>query len=228
LVEPRLTAVTVPELFTVATPGAELVQAPPEVASLRAVVEPIHAYAVPVIAAGCVFIVTIFVAGVPQPIEYVIVQVPAETPVTIPVDEPTVALAVLLLIHEPPPVVLANVVDDPAHIVAVPVIAATELLTVTILLALVPHPVEYVILAVPAVTPETTPVEELTVAIARLELVHVPLATELLNVTVDEGHSTDVPVMAAGTPFTVTSLADALLSVPLVLHRPVPFQVIIQ
>ena len=43
-------------------------------------------------------------------------------PVTIPEAEPTVAAAVLLLFHTPPALTLFNVVAEPAHTEAVPVI----------------------------------------------------------------------------------------------------------
>ena len=52
---------------------------------------------------------------------YVIVDVPAFAPVTTPVDEPTVAFAVVLLVHVPPVVpVLASVVVALLHTVSVP------------------------------------------------------------------------------------------------------------
>ena len=54
----------------------------------------------------------------------------AATPVTIPVL-PTVATAVLLLLHVPHSDVLLNVVVEPAHTLAVPVIAGAAGLTVT-------------------------------------------------------------------------------------------------
>lgn len=51
-----------------------------------------------------------------------IVALPAATPVAIPVDEPTVATAVLLLLHVPPVVALFSVVVAPTHAESVPVI----------------------------------------------------------------------------------------------------------
>ncbi len=50
-----------------------------------------------------------------------IVTVPEATPVTTPVDEPTVAIAVLLLLHVPPDVALLSVVVLPWQTLAVPV-----------------------------------------------------------------------------------------------------------
>ncbi len=49
---------------------------------------------------------------------------PAVTPVTTPVDEPTVAIASLLLNHVPPDVVFESVAVDPTHAFIVPVVAA--------------------------------------------------------------------------------------------------------
>ncbi len=59
--------------------------------------------------------------------------VPEATPVTTPV-EPTVAMLVLLLLQEPPDVLLLKVVDKPAHSTAEPVIAE-RLETVTVRVA---------------------------------------------------------------------------------------------
>ncbi len=56
------------------------------------------------------------------------VAVPAAIPVTMPVPDPTVAILVLLLLHEPPEVVLVNVVVAPAQTVKVPAISARELI----------------------------------------------------------------------------------------------------
>lgn len=65
---------------------------------------------------------------------------PVATPVTIPVDEPAVAMPVLLLLHVPPPV-LVNVVASPTQTLNVPEMEDGSAFTVTILVAAVPHPV---------------------------------------------------------------------------------------
>lgn len=52
------------------------------------------------------------------------VDVPAATPVTIPVPDPIVATDVLLLVHTPPLDALLKVVVVPGHAVSTPVIAA--------------------------------------------------------------------------------------------------------
>ena len=59
------------------------------------------------------------------------VAVPPETPVTSPVVL-TVATAVALLLHVPPPVVLVSVILLPAHTDEGPEIALTEGLTLTV------------------------------------------------------------------------------------------------
>ncbi len=59
------------------------------------------------------------------------VTVPALTPVTVPDALPTVAFAVLLLLHVPPLVAFAKVVVLPVHVTAVPVITAGIAFTVT-------------------------------------------------------------------------------------------------
>ena len=97
-----------------------------------------HAPNVPVI--GCIaFTVTVVVTKQPAAIVYVIVAVPPATPVTIPETVPTVALAVLLLLHVPPVTASVNVEVDPAHIITVPLIAVGVWLIVTIDVA--KHPV---------------------------------------------------------------------------------------
>jgi hypothetical protein len=66
--------------------------------------------------------------------------VPALIPLTTPVELPTVATAVLLLLHVPPPVAHESVVEPPAQALVVPVIAAgTEF---TVRTAVDRHPLE--------------------------------------------------------------------------------------
>jgi hypothetical protein len=56
---------------------------------------------------------------------------PALTPVTTPLDEPTVASAGLLVLHVPPALASESVVVEPAQTVVTPVIEAGSGLTVT-------------------------------------------------------------------------------------------------
>ena len=62
---------------------------------------------------------------------------PGDIPVTIPVEEPAVAIPVVPLAHVPPPASL-KVVVNPAQTAAVPLIADGNGLTVTITVAIQP------------------------------------------------------------------------------------------
>ena len=67
------------------------------------------------------------------------VGTPADTPVTTPVDGPTVASEVLLLLQVPPDVASVRVIVEPGHTAATPPIAAGVGLTVSPVHAI--HPV---------------------------------------------------------------------------------------
>src|ERR1700742_4913345 len=90
--------------FTVARAVLPLIQVPPVNASVRVAVRPAHTLPEPVIAGGGK--TTGRAADMLQPVGtvYIILGVPAVTPVTAPVDD-TTATAVLLLLHTPPGVV---------------------------------------------------------------------------------------------------------------------------
>lgn len=64
---------------------------------------------------------------------------PAAMPATIPLDEPTVAMPGLLVLHVPPAGVLFRVVLAPAHILNIPVTDVGFIFTVT--MAVLLHPV---------------------------------------------------------------------------------------
>jgi hypothetical protein len=67
------------------------------------------------------------------------VAVPADTPVTIPVAVPAVAMNILLLLHVPPGVESPNVtVIPPVQIEVIPVMAAGDAITVTAMVAVQP------------------------------------------------------------------------------------------
>jgi len=74
---------------------------------------------------------------------------PGAIPVTTPLVEFTIAVAVLPLAHTPPGVALDKVVLNVGHTDAIPVTAAGAGLTVTILVAMQPPGITYVILDVP-------------------------------------------------------------------------------
>jgi hypothetical protein len=132
------------------------------------------------------------------------VEVPDDTPYTIPELVPTVATLVVLLLHMPPPVVLLSVVLLPTHTVDEPVIAAGSGLTVTTSVA--KHPVDtvYVIVDVPKPTLVTIPDEVPTVATVRSLLLQVPPPVVLLNVIEEPRHSDDGPEIT-GNGITVTT-----------------------
>jgi hypothetical protein len=80
--------------------------------------------AVNMLTLGALFTVTCAVILQPEESVYVIVGVPAATPVTVPVVDPIVASAVLLLVHVPPVVASLNVSVAPGQIAPAPVIDA--------------------------------------------------------------------------------------------------------
>jgi hypothetical protein len=110
---------------------------------------------------------------------YIMVVAPAVKPVTNPEAE-TDATAALLDVHVPPVVDDANCVVKPEQTFVAPVIDAgvgnafTVTVAVAVLVQLFEFVYVYVIVAVPALTPVTDPVDELTIAVAVLELDHVP------------------------------------------------------
>jgi len=113
--------------------------------------------------------------------------VPAATAVTKPVLASTVATEVLVEDHAPPASpLLEYVAVCPTVSGEVPLIVPTFTLgfTTTFCCALTgaPHPDDtvYVMVAVPALTPVTCPVEALTVAMEVFELLHVPPDVPLL------------------------------------------------
>lgn len=61
-----------------------------------------------------------------------IVDVPADMPLTMPLDDPTVAAEVVPLVHVPPASVFANVVVVPTHTDIVPVSGAGTGFTVSV------------------------------------------------------------------------------------------------
>ena len=105
---------------TVATPAFELDHVPPEVAFVLVIVLPTNTVVGPPIAEGVAFTVKDIVA-VDVPTLYDMVTTPALIPVTIPVVRPTVAIAVLLLLHVPPVAALVSVRLLPTHTLGVPV-----------------------------------------------------------------------------------------------------------
>jgi hypothetical protein len=114
-----------------------LVHIPPVVALDNVVVEPAHTLVTPVIGSGNGFTRKLVVALQPLANEYVIVVVPAVTPVTIPVALPTDATAILADVHDPPPELL-RVALAPTHVIGKPLIAVGSVFTAIVLVAIQP------------------------------------------------------------------------------------------
>lgn len=138
----------------------------------------------------------------------------SDTPHTTPVDEPTVAISVLLLLHVPPPGSVSTV-DVPAQAVGVPAIGFGKAFTVTTVVVKHPPGAVYVIITVvlnntapPVTLPVVSPTEP------RLGLLddQVPPVVASLKCVTSPAQTRMTPVMGSGTGFTVT--------VVLVKHRP--------
>jgi hypothetical protein len=111
----------------VATEGVPLVHRPPVILLDNVEEPPTQLVNVPdIVPALSVCTVTIFVAKQPPETTYEIRDVPAETPVTVPVDDPIVAMPVDTDVQVPPEVAFTSVVEFPTQTEAVPVIAGTE------------------------------------------------------------------------------------------------------
>jgi hypothetical protein len=198
---------------TVATPGALVNQNPPDGELPNAVVDPTHTPSEPVIVAGYGFTVTVIVEK-QVAIPYVIVVVPSDMPVTIPVVGLTVPTAVLELLHVPPAVGFDRVVVAPRHAVGIPVIAPGDATTVMIAVSKQP-PNAYVTIVVPGDTPVIMPLDEPMVATPVLLLVQLPPAVVLLRVTDELTQIVESPVIGAGLGFMVTTLVPVEVQVPL-------------
>jgi hypothetical protein len=116
------------------------------------------------------------------------------------------ATVVLPLLHDPPVVASINVVDAPEQIVKVPDIIPGNGFTVTVELVLQPPEVKVIEVVPPLPTPVTAP-ELFTVAAVVLLLLHVPGPVASLRLVIDPEHTLNVPVIVAGTGFTVTVVA---------------------
>ena len=223
------------------------VPVPPDaVASLNAILVPVHKDVGPVMvpATGDAITVTFIVVVADPQNTLVSVKIifvtPALTPYNIPVTRSIVPTAVLLLLHVPvPPDAVASlkVIVNPEHTVAGPVMvpAAGDTFTV-IFVVVVTVPQETlvsvkVIIVVPALTPYTTPVVEPIVPTAMLLLLHVPVppdAEASFNVMVWPAHTEESPVIAPanGDAITVTFIVvvtapqNALVSVKIIFVTP--------
>jgi hypothetical protein len=153
---------------------------------------------------------------------YDIVAVPAVPPVTIPIAL-TVATPVLPLPHTPPAVVLLSTVVLPAHTFSVPVIAAGEVSTLTVVTVLQPLPSEYVITALPAATPVTIPFSDPINATDGPADVHTPPVGVEVSVILAPVHAVDGPLIVVGAlvTFTVAVLVQPAAEVHVMMTEPV-------
>lgn len=122
----------------VATAVVLLVHVPPVVALVKVVVTPSHTCIgePPLMAAGRLFTDTIRVVVQPVPNEYVAIHVPEATPVTMPDEEPIVAIVGHDIDHVPPADGFVNVVVCPTHTVgAAGATAPGKAYTVTVVVA---------------------------------------------------------------------------------------------
>ena len=205
---PIATPVTTPALVTVATAGLPLVQVPPVVGD-KLVVIPTQILLVPVInTTGAAFTVTADVGAEAQPAALVKINVavPADIPVTTPAFV-TVATAALLLAQVPPELG-DKVVVEPMQILLAPTRVATgAAFTVTAEVGADTQPVTELVkvkVAVPAVTPVTTPAL-LTVATAALLLAQVPPVVGDKLVVLPTQIALAPVILTTGGAFTVTA-----------------------
>ncbi len=127
---------------------------------------------------------------------------PAAIPDTRPLEDPTVATDVLLLVHAPPVTALLNKVVDPTQTLAVPLIVPGEEITETMVVARHPE-TTYEIVEVPVVTPVTQPVE-ITDAFAGAEELHAPPVVALVRQVTPLMQTVVSPVIGATPVVTVT------------------------
>ena len=118
---------------------------------------------------------------------------PPATPVTIPVADPTVARAVLLLLHTPPPAASFSVIELPTTTDVGPVIVPAPGSAYTVATAVTKQPVVvvYVSVVVPVDTPVMIPLELPIVA------TDVVLLLQLLPLVLGGNMLVEVPTHAA-------------------------------
>ena len=127
---------------------------------------------------------------------------PATRPDTRPPPE-IVALAGTLLLHVPAGDASLNSVVAPTHTVAVPVMPDGGAMTETVAVTLQLPPSEYVMDAVPGVTPVISPVNRPTLTVVAV-LVHEPPMIASLNVVVAPTHTVSLPPIGPGAGLTST------------------------
>jgi hypothetical protein len=137
-----LMPVTIPEIAkTLAIAELLLVHIPDGVGSVSVLVSPTHMTPTPAIGKGLALTMTGMVAKQPEGKVYVIVTRPANTPVTKPLEDPTVAMIDGVPLHIPPAEASVSATDDPEQTLPMPVIPSGEVLTVTLKTAMQPVPI---------------------------------------------------------------------------------------
>jgi hypothetical protein len=179
--------------LTLQTGAVLLVQVPPVAIFDNDVDVPVHTALLPEIAGTTISTVTVFTARQPLGSTYETFVVPALMPLMIPVELPIIATEEFAEVHVPPITAFDIVVMDAGHINEEPEMPDGAGLTVITWVA-VPDIVAYDIVAVPAVSPVTSP-DGPTVHIAALLLLHTPPAGEPTNVAVLPLHKPPGPVI---------------------------------
>ena len=131
------------------------------------------------------------------------ITVPRTLPVTMPLDEPMLAMVASLLLHVPPVEPSAKVVVEPIHVLSVPVMGSIGLI-VTLVVTKQPAAMVYVIVAVPPPTPVTRPEVISAVAFEVLLLLQVPPVIASVSVLAEPAQKTSEPLIAVGRELIVT------------------------
>lgn len=159
----------------------------------------------PVITEGSGFTVTPRVTRQPVANEYVIVTLPAVNPETRPVDDPTVATTVLLLVQVPPPG-SDSASTCPTQTEVLPVITPGSGFTVSTVNVEQPVGSVYEMTEVPGPVPVSKPEPEPIVATDPEPLVQLPPGDVSLSIVELPWHTNGAPVMGAGTGLTLSAI----------------------
>lgn len=128
---PAVIPLTIPVPFTIAIVGELLLHVPLIVALLKLVVPPAHTWLLPLIAAGSGLTTILDTVLHEVGNVYVMLALPADTPVATPALL-IVAIAMLLLVHAPPGLVLLKFVVMPWHTFKLPLIGIGSGFTFTL------------------------------------------------------------------------------------------------
>jgi hypothetical protein len=128
--------------------------------------------------------------------------VPATTPLTTPAAV-IVAIVALLLVQLPPAGALPSAVVLPTQTSATPLITDGSPLTVTVVCLEQPVGNVYIIVAVPDIIPDTTPVLDIVATLVLVDT-HTPPVVVLDSVIVSPSHTCVGPAILAGSGFTTT------------------------